>query len=209
MASLNKVERVAAGILAGTAAAWGTLVVVSLVAKPRAFIANLGFGPNQTDAPLAWILAALVVTYYVWGAAQIPSVREHMFRPTPLKLLAVLAGVMAASAEEVIFRKWIMDYLDKHTWGMALQVIASGVAFGLAHAMWGLFGRNFSAALQAMVATGLLGAALGVVYLAADRNLAPCVIAHFVITALIEPGLMVGGLRGELGFRQKPGDRSV
>jgi hypothetical protein len=84
-----------------------------------------------------------------------------------------------------------------------LQVMASGAAFGLGHAMWGLLGRSFDAALHAMVSTGILGVALGVVYLAADRSLAPCIVAHFIMTALTEPGLMVGGLRGQLGLRAK------
>jgi membrane protease YdiL (CAAX protease family) len=94
-----------------------------------------------------------------------------------------------------------MDYLDRRGMGMPLQVLASGLAFGLAHSTWGLLARSVNAAFHSVVGTGILGIALGVVYLVADRNLAPCIVAHFFITALTEPGLMIGGLRGELGFR--------
>ena len=203
MATERNAERVAAWIMVGFIVVFGTLILMSIVAKPDAFISYLGFATNQIGAPLAWLLSAFVTAEYVWGASKIPAVREHMFRPTALKLLAVVATVTAGVVEEIIFRKWIMDYLDKHAMGAVLQVLVSGVAFGSAHAVWGLLGRSFDAALHAMVATGILGAALGVVYLAADRSLAPCIVAHFVISALIEPGLMVGGLRGQLGFRAK------
>jgi hypothetical protein len=50
----------------------------------------------------------------------------------------------------------------------------------------------------------LLGLALGAVYLASDRSLAPCIVAHFVITALIEPGLVLAAVRDQLG-RTLPG----
>jgi CAAX protease family protein len=200
----SNAERTAAWILAGVLVIFGIPVLMALVTKPHEFISYLGFAPNRAGAALAWLLAAFVTIYYVWGAARIPAVREQMFRPTALKALAVMAAVMAGVFEEVVFRKWIMDYLDKHGLGMTLQVLASGLAFGLAHAMWGLVGRSFDAALHAMVTTGILGAVLGVVYLAADRSLAPCIVAHFIMTALTEPGLMVGGLRGQLGLRARP-----
>ena len=86
-----------------------------------------------------------------------------------------------------------------------MQVLVSGAAFGLVHAMWAFFGGSFSAGLQAMAATAVLGAALGAVYLASGRSLAPCIVAHFVITVLIEPGLVLAAVRGQLGRRTLPG----
>jgi uncharacterized protein len=203
MTTVQHAERLTKWIMIGVIAIFGTLVVMPLVTKPDEFISSLGFTPSKIGGPLAWILAILISTSYVWGAATIPAVRERMFRPTLLKLVAVIAAVMAGIVEEVIFRKWIMDDLDKRGMGMLLQVLASGLAFGLAHASWGLLARSLDAALHTVVSTGVLGIALGVVYLAADRSLAPCIVAHFFITALTEPGLMVGGIRGELGFRAK------
>jgi membrane protease YdiL (CAAX protease family) len=204
MATVQHAERLVKWILISFIAIFGTLVVMSLATKPHEFMSFLGFTPTRIGGPLAWLLAILITTYYVWSAAHyIPAVRERMFRPTLLKLIAVIAAVTAGIVEEVIFRKWIMDYLDRGGMGMLLQVLASGLAFGLGHAMWGLLARSFDAVLHSVVSTGILGIALGVVYLAADRSLAPCIVAHFFMTALTEPGLMVGGILGELGFRAK------
>lgn len=203
MATVQHAERLAKWILVSVIAIFGTLIAMPLATEPHAFISSLGFTPTRIGGPLSWLLAILISTYYVWGAAHIPAVRERMFRPTLLKLVAVVAAVTAGIVEEIIFRKWIMDYLDRGGIGMLLQVLASGLAFGLAHATWGLLARSFDAALHSVVSTGILGIALGVVYLVADRSLAPCIVAHFVMTALTEPGLMVGGIRGELGFRAK------
>lgn len=38
------------------------------------------------------------------------------------------------------------------------------------------------------------------VYLLADRSLAPCVVAHFLISALIEPGLMHAAVQDKIGI---------
>jgi uncharacterized protein len=204
MATVQHAERLTKWILISVIAIFGPLVVMPLATKPHAFISFLGFTPTRIGGPIAWLLAILIATYYVWSAAHyIPAVRERMFRPTLLKLIAVIAAVGAGIVEEVVFRKWIMDYLDRGGMGMLLQVLASGLAFGLAHATWGLLARSFDGALHAVVSTGILGIALGVVYLVADRSLAPCIVAHFFMTALTEPGLMVGGILGELGFRAK------
>ncbi len=203
MTNVESAERLAKWIMLNIIAIFGTLVVMTLVTKPHEFISTMGFTPARIGGPLPWLLALLATTYYVWGAGKIASVRERMFRPTLLKLIAVVAAVMAGIVEEIIFRKWVMDYLDRRDIGMLLQVLASGATFGLAHAIWGLLGRSFDAALHSMVATAILGIVLGVIYLAADRSLAPCIVAHFFMTALTEPGLMIGGIRGELGFRAK------
>ena len=84
-----------------------------------------------------------------------------------------------------------MDALNNSGYGPIVQVLASGLAFGIAHLIWGI--KNFKAGLNAMVSTSALGAALAVVYLVGDRSLAPCVVAHIVVTALIEPGLVLAG----------------
>jgi hypothetical protein len=49
----------------------------------------------------------------------------------------------------------------------------------------------------------MLGAALAVVYLASGRNVAPCIAAHLLINALVEPGLVLAAVRGEMGMSEK------
>jgi membrane protease YdiL (CAAX protease family) len=48
------------------------------------------------------------------------------------------------------------------------------------------------------VATGMLGVALAIVFVVGGRSLAPCIAAHFLINALIEPGLVLAATRGEM-----------
>lgn len=72
--------------------------------------------------------------------------------------------------------------------------------WGAVHAVWGV--KSWSAGLIAALSTTLLGAALGVVYLAGGRSLAPCVVANTLITALIEPGLIPNRLGR---WRETPG----
>jgi membrane protease YdiL (CAAX protease family) len=91
-----------------------------------------------------------------------------------------------------------MDYLNAHDFSVVLQVIISGLAFGVIHLMWGL--KNMKAGVNAFISTSILGAALAIVYLVSGRSLAPCIVAHFIITALIEPGLLIAAKNDTLGY---------
>jgi membrane protease YdiL (CAAX protease family) len=126
-------------------------------------------------------------------------VRANLFRPSFLKLLALVVAVTAGILEEVIFRKWVMDYLQARAIGPVVQVLGSGLLFGLAHGVWGLLGRSLRAAASATIATGLLGTALAVVYVMSGRSLAPCIATHFLINALLEPGLVLAAMSGQMG----------
>ena len=144
-------------------------------------------------------MAAIVTGAFVRLSARLPSVRENLVRPSFLKILGLAVAIAAGILEEVIFRKWLMDYLSDQGIGLLMQILASGLAFGLAHGVWGLLARSLRAAAGATVITGLLGVALGFVYIAAGRSVAPCIAAHFLINALIEPGLVLAATRGEMG----------
>jgi hypothetical protein len=194
-------ERRAAWILAGVALAEGAWVVLNAWERPTAFIRYLGFAPGAAGTAAGWVLAILVVAGFVAASARLPSVRDNLVRMSWLKLLALVVAVVAGILEEVFFRKLLMDWLQGLPAGAVMQIAASGLAFGVAHGIWGLFG-GARAALGATLATGALGAALAVVYVAADRSLAPCVFAHFLIDALIEPGLVLAAARGEMSARR-------
>lgn len=101
-----------------------------------------------------------------------------------------------------MFRKLLMNYLSAVGVGPLSQIVLSRLAFGMAHGIWGLMGRSIRAALGATVATGILGAALALVFIVSGRSLAPCVVAHFLINALVEPGLVLAATRGEMSRRQ-------
>jgi uncharacterized protein len=195
-------ERIAAWILAGIATAEGLWVVINWFIAGNRFWRYLGFAEGQAGNSIGWISAAIVTGLFVWQSLRLPSVRANLFRPSYLKALGVAVAVSAGILEEVVFRKLLMDYVRDHGLAEVAQILVSGLAFGAAHGIWGLFGRSVRAALGATVATGILGAALGVVYVVSGRSLAPCIAAHFAINALIEPGLVLAATRGEMGRRR-------
>ena len=191
-------ERKSGWILFGIAVGEGTWVAMNWLHSGERFTRYLGFASGLTGTWLGWLAGALVAIAFVRSSLRFPSVRQNLFRPSGLKLLGLAVAFTAGILEEVMFRKWIMDDLLGHGFGSTVQVMAAGVAFGLLHGVWGLFGRSVRAARGATIATGALGAALAIVYLVAGRSLAPCIVTHFAINALIEPGLVLAACRGEI-----------
>jgi membrane protease YdiL (CAAX protease family) len=177
---------------------WGSFVLVSFFSESKGFISYLGFTNNNSGTTLSWALALLTVILYCFSAAKIPDVKYYMFRIDGLKVVAILAAVFAGIMEEVIYRKWIMDYLNAQDFSVILQVIISGLAFGIIHLLWGI--KNIKAGVNAFISTSILGFALAIVYLVSERSLAPCIVAHFIITALIEPGLLIAAKNDKLGY---------
>lgn len=176
----------------------GAIVLYWLFTKQLLFIRYLGFGAGLAGTALAWVLAAVVAAAYVWSASRIADVRHHLVRPGTLKCVAIVAAVMAAVLEEVIFRKLVMDAMQARGYGPVWQILASGAAFGVIHLLWSF--KNIAAGVNAVLSTTILGCALAVVYIAGDRSLAPCVAAHFLITASIEPGLILAAVQDRLGY---------
>ena len=174
------------------------LLVVMFAGASERVPAYLGFVAGSQGSALAWFLAGLTAIVYAWSAASISTVRAYMFKFDGLKALALVAAVGAGVIEEAVFRKLLMDYLQAQGYGPVIQVGASAIAFGVAHVVWGV--KNRAAAVNAVVSTTLLGAALAVVYLVGDRSLAPCVVAHVAIDVLIEPGLILAAVQDRLGY---------
>jgi membrane protease YdiL (CAAX protease family) len=175
----------------------GALLAFMFSGNPGMIWRYLGLVPGQHGNLVAWVLALFVAIAYVWSAASVSVIREWLFRVHRLKFLSILLAILAGVLEEVIFRKVVMDALLERGSGPVVQVIASGVAFGLVHAVWGF--KSVAAGVNAVVSTTILGAALAIVYIVGDRSLAPCVVAHILITGLIEPGLIVAAIADRLG----------
>jgi membrane protease YdiL (CAAX protease family) len=114
-------------------------------------------------------------------------VRKHLWNFSTFKLSGLALAVPAAILEEVFFRQYVMDALAHET--AIIQILASALTFGIAHAIWGIRG-GWRAAAGAVGSTTLMGAALAVVYLASGRAVLPCVVSHFLITAILEPWLL-------------------
>ena len=62
------------------------------------------------------------------------------------------------------------------------------------------------AGINAALSTAALGLALAIVYLLGERSLAPCIVAHVIVTALIEPGLLISAQRDRLGVFSEKGN---
>jgi hypothetical protein len=194
-------ERRAAWILGAFALSEGLWCVVNFVSDPAGFLSYLGFAPGRAGTPTAWIAALLVTAAYIAKSLQLPSVREHLVRPSWLKALAIVMALVAAVLEEAFFRRMWMDYLARREIGPVVQILTSGLLFGIAHGIWGLFGRSVRAAAWPIAITGVLGTALAGVYVLGGRSLAPCIAAHFLLDVAIEPGLVLAALRGEMAVR--------
>ena len=191
-------EKKSAWILFGIAAAEGAWVALNAWHNPAGFARFLDLDSGNPGAVLGWLCAAVTTGLFLAMSLRLPSVREHLFKPSFLKLLALGVAVAAGLLEEAVFRKLLMDGLMHAGYGPVLQVLASAAGFGAAHGVWGFFGKSGRAALGATLATGALGALLAVAYLAAGRSLLPCIAAHFLLDALVEPGLVLAACRGEM-----------
>jgi len=192
-------------ILALLISTMGTFVVLNMLSNFTGFVEYIGFGAEGNGTLLSWILALVVVAVYSFSASTISDIRFYMFKMDLLKGMAVLAAVCAGIVEEIVFRKWIMDYLASSDYSIAIQVIASGLAFGVVHLIWGM--RNWKAGVNAGLSTFMLGIALAVVYVVGERSLAPCIVAHFLVSALIEPGLLISVQKNRLGYWSEVQDK--
>lgn len=172
-------------------------VGMKIAGREPAFVANLGFASGPRGTVWAWLLALILATSYACFSVQhVPEVASQWDAFSWLKVLSIVAAFAAGIVEESIFRRLIMDALARTGGNAVIQVAASAAAFGLAHGTWGLLGGNLHAAISAAIATTFLGTGLGIVYLVGGRSLAPCIVAHFLIDAVIEPGLLLSATKG-------------
>ena len=185
-------------LVAGGGMMWVPVAQLLLGHPPR-FLRDLGFLSGPRGTLLAWSLGLVIaVLYSAYAIRNIPLVREHWHAISFVKLLGVLVAVAAAVVEEAFFRRLLMDALLRAGWSTAIQVFASGFVFGVAHASWALVTGRVVIGVGAMIATGTLGTALALVYVLADRSLAPVIVAHFVVTATIQPGIMFAAFSGHM-----------
>jgi membrane protease YdiL (CAAX protease family) len=152
-----------------------------------------------------WVAAVVCTVLFLVYSARLPSVRSNFIRVSWLKILALTVAITAAFCEETIFRKLLMNALQNHGFGIVFQLAASGAAFGLAHAVWGLFRGSILAALRVVSVTGVLGLALASVYIVSDRIVAPCIVAHFLMNLFAEPGLVLSAVTGEMSDKSTVG----
>ncbi len=173
-------------------------LAMSLFWYPIPMFQYLGF-TRESIAPLsAWILATITAIAYVLYTMQvIPLVFAQQKEISWFKLLGILAALVGGIVEEVFFRRWLMDFLMSRGLPAILQIVFSGVAFGLAHTSWILARGDIKFTLPAILSTSILGMLLAIIYLVGGRNLGPCIFAHVLINIIIEPWLMLSSVSGK------------
>ncbi|GAB3845153.1 CPBP family intramembrane glutamic endopeptidase [Nesterenkonia populi] len=180
-------------MLGGIGAAMTLVLAFWYARNPEGFLSEiLGVNDQALQVPWAWVLALVVAAgYSLYTLWAIPLVNEYKWRLGKLKLVGVWAAVTSSTVEEIVFRQMLMDLAE--SWGVPAlgQVLVSAVVFGAAHGVWVLLGGQLRVAVPVMTATGVLGAALAVVYLVGDRNVLPVIVAHILINLIIEPWLML------------------
>jgi hypothetical protein len=174
-------------------------LAMSLFWHPIPLFQNLGFERESIAPSLVWILAMIVAIAYVFYTMRaIPLVLEKQREVSLFKLLGIISAVVCGIIEEVFFRRWAMDMLMARGFAPIIQVLLSGVAFGLAHASWTLLAkRNFKFAIPAILSTSVLGIFLAIIYLLGGRNLGPCIFAHILINIIVEPWLILSAVSGK------------
>ena len=172
-------------------------LAMSLFWHPIPLFQNLGFERESIAPALAWILATITaIAYVLYTMKVIPMVLVKQKEISWFKLLGILSA-LAAIVEEVFFRRWTMDMLMSRGVAPILQVIISGIVFGLAHYSWILAKGDFKFAIPAILSTSVLGTLLAIIYLVGGRNLGPCIFTHAIINLIIEPWLMLSSVSGK------------
>jgi len=197
-----------AWILGGLSLTMFSPLAMVLIGYQIPMFQNLGFERNSIASPISWILATIVgIVYVVYTLRAIPFIARMQREISLLKLLGILAAVVGGIVEEVFFRRWVMDTLMFEEFASVIQVIISGIAFGLAHASWTLLAkRDIKFSLPAIISTSILGIFLAIIYLAGGRNLGPCIFAHVMINVVIEPWLMLSAVSGKWRAKQARAD---
>ena len=174
-------------------------LAMSLFWRPIPLFQNLGFESEAMAPLLPWILATITVVIYVtYTMKAIPLVLSQRKEISLFKLLGIGSAVVGGIVEEAFFRRWIMDLCMSGSFPPILQIILSGILFGLTHTSWALLTkRGIRVMLPAILSTSILGIFLAIIYLVGGRNLGPCIFAHVLINLIIEPWLMLSAISGQ------------
>ena len=73
-------------------------------------------------------------------------------------------------------------------------MIISAITFGLLHFSWSLFGGNIKTGIGSAISTIVLGLFLAFIYVVAERNVLPSIIAHMLINLFVEPWLILNAV---------------
>lgn len=164
--------------------------------NPQNFIKNgLGIQAGAFSNPIVWMFASFITVGYIFYTVKVnPFVREHIFTFTWLKVVGIWAALVSSTVEEIVFRKFLMDWLMELNFSVMIQVVASAIIFGVAHGAWVFLGGQLKIALPVILSTTVLGGLLAILYLIGDRNILAPIVAHIMINLFIEPWLILSAV---------------
>lgn len=179
------------GAIVGELVALG--VLTWLLHRHDVTLRQLGLGRATNWRGIA---LGLLVALAISGLTLLnPAVGPNVLRFSLLKVLALVAALVAGLVEEVIFRGYLMTALAWKGRGRVTQVMLSGLLFALAH----LYGIGSPLVLlTTWGSTFILGVGLALTYLVGKRSLTPVIIGHALVDAIIEPWLLLGFFQGTL-----------
>lgn len=195
--AIYKRQKFISGLLiVGISTFMAFFIIIGLINNPAGFINFMGINKTAFDIPLAWAVAILVsICYIIYTAHMIPIVRQNLFNFNSwFKLLGVYAAFSGGIVEELVFRQMLMNWLDTSGINVILQIIISALAFGFLHFSWSLFGGNIKIGIASTMSTIVLGASLAFIYVIAERNVLPVIIAHMIINLFVEPWLILNAV---------------
>ena len=92
----------------------------------------------------------------------------------------VIGWISAGFGEEVFFRGYVIDRLSRLLpdvrWAVPAAVALAAIGFGVAH--------MYYQGMRGLVVTGMIGLALGTLYIVYKRNLWPLIVAHGCVDTL-------------------------
>lgn len=140
-------------------------------------------------APKLWALVAALAFALVYGVltASNPGLRPNLEIHDLLKAETVVAAIVAGIVEEAVCRGYFMFELQRSRTPAWLQILGSGVVFGIAH---------FSYSIYGIASAAVLGLVFALIYHVGKRSLAPVIAGHALIDLIIEPALILWVLSG-------------
>jgi membrane protease YdiL (CAAX protease family) len=192
----KKSRRITSIILIGMSIIMFSPIIQNIaVGFKNPFFYNMGFDHNSVAPFYIWIISLIItIGYLAYTFRAIPLVFKKQREISVFKIIGLCSGLIAGIIEELLFRRWLMDFTMNNGIGIILQITISGVSFGIFHAAWSLPGGNIKFGLKASLSTTVLGLSLATLYIIGQRNIGPCIVSHCIISMTIEPWLLLAAV---------------
>lgn len=194
----DKSEKMTGLILASISSVLTISIAFWYLGDPTQFIEyRLGVNHEAFDNKIIWLLVVLVtIGYIIYTMWAVPFVKEQLFTFSWLKIIGIWAAFVSSIIEEIFFRQMLMDCLMNLDLSIIIQILASGLIFGIAHGAWIFLRGELKVALPVILSTTILGVLLAILYIVSGRNILAPMIAHIIINLFIEPWLILAVVSG-------------